>query len=53
MQSKVKSSEINSTRVVLYLQKKPANLFKKETLLQVFSNEFCEISKNTYFVERL
>ena len=28
---------------------KPATLFKKETLAQVFSCEFCEISKNTFF----
>ena len=27
------------------------NFFKKETLGQVFSCEFCEISKNTYFTE--
>ena len=26
---------------------------KKETLLQVFSCEFCEISKNTFFTENL
>ena len=28
-------------------------LFKKETLAQVFSCEFCEISKNTFFTEHL
>ena len=27
--------------------------FKKETLAQVFSCEFCEISKNTFFTEHL
>ena len=27
--------------------------FKKETLAQVFSCEFCEISKNTFFAEHL
>ena len=27
--------------------------FKKETLAQVFSCEFCEISKNTFFTEYL
>ena len=27
---------------------RPANLLKKETLAQVFSCEFCEISKNTF-----
>ena len=26
---------------------------KKRTLAQVFSSEFCEISKNTFFTERL
>ena len=26
-------------------------LFKKETLAQAFSYEFCEISKNTFFIE--
>ena len=29
------------------------NLIKKETLAQVFSCEFCEISKNTFFTEHL
>ena len=29
------------------------NLIKKETLAQVFSYEFCEISKNTFFTEHL
>ena len=28
---------------------RPATLLKKETLAQVFSCEFCEISKNTLF----
>ena len=32
---------------------KPATLLKKETLAQVFSCEFCEISKNTSFTEHL
>ena len=27
----------------------PATLLKKETLAQVFSCEFCEISKSTFF----
>ena len=30
-----------------------ARLLKKETLAQVFSCEFCEISKNTFFTERV
>ena len=29
------------------------NFMKKETLAQVFSCEFCEISKNTFFTEHL
>ena len=30
-----------------------ATLLKKETLAQVFSSEFCEVSKNTFFKEHL
>ena len=29
------------------------NFIKKETLAQVFSYEYCEISKNTFFTEHL
>ena len=29
------------------------NFIKKETPAQVFSSEFCEISKNTFFTEHL
>ena len=29
------------------------NFIKKETLAQAFSCEFCEISKNTFFIEHL
>ena len=32
---------------------RPATLLKKEALAQVFSCEFCEISKNTIFTEHL
>ena len=32
---------------------RPANFSKKEALAQVFSCEFCEISKNAYSVEHL
>ena len=32
---------------------RPATLAKKETLAQVFSCEFCEISNNTFFIEHL
>ena len=31
----------------------PATLLKKESLAQVFSCEFCEISKNTFLTEHL
>ena len=29
------------------------NFFKKETLRQLFSSEFCEISKSTFFTEHI
>ena len=29
------------------------NFIKKENLAQVFSSEFCEVFKNTFFIERL
>ena len=32
---------------------RPATLLKKESLTQVFTCEFCEISKNTFFTELL
>ena len=35
------------------VQKPPATLLKKKALAQVFSCEFCEISKNTFFTEYL
>ena len=35
------------------LMPKACNFIKKETLAQVFSCEFCEISKNTFFTEHL
>ena len=38
---------------LIKLQALPATLLKKETLAQVFSCEFCEISKNTFFTEHL
>ena len=36
----------------LFLQAS-ANFIKNETLAQVFSREFCKISKNTFFKEHL
>ena len=40
---------------VLYVSKKPeaCNFIIKETLAEVFSCEFCEISKNIFFTEHL
>ena len=38
---------------LLKLQDSVCNFIKKETLAQVFSCEFCEISKNTYFTEHV
>ena len=35
------------------LQAEACNTVKKETLAQVFSCEFCEISKNTFLTEHL
>ena len=35
------------------MQSEACNFIKKETLAQVFSCEFYEISKNTFFVEHL
>ena len=34
---------------LIKLQASDLQLYKKETLAQVFSYEFCEISKNTFF----
>ena len=38
---------------VFFWRMKPATLLKKETLAQVFSCEFCKISKNTFFTKHL
>ena len=37
----------------LFFNKVPGLRPKKETLAQVFSCEFCEISKNSFFTEHL
>ena len=51
------NSQENVCARVSYFDKvarlRPANFSKKETLAQVFSCEFCEISKNTFSVEHL
>ena len=36
---------------LIKLQAAGCNFIEKETLAQVFSCEFCEISKNTFFAE--
>ena len=45
------SQENSCVRVsfLINLQASPSNFIKKETLAQVFSCEFCEISKNNFF----
>ena len=47
------SQENTCARVsfLIKLQAETCNFIKKETLAQVFSCEFCEISKNTFFIE--
>ena len=40
-------------RVSFLIKLQACNFIKKETLAQVFSCEFCEISKNTFFTEHL
>ena len=49
------SQENNCTRVSfsIKLQASTFNFIKKETLARVFSCEFCEIFKSTYFIEHL
>ena len=39
----------------MFYEKRPeaCNIIKKETLGEVFSCEFCEISKNTFLTEHL
>ena len=37
----------------VFLEIQACNFIKKATLTQVFSCEFCEISKNTFFIEHL
>ena len=38
---------------LIELQAETCNFIKKRTLIQVFSCEFCEISKNIFFKEHL
>ena len=39
--------------IVFIFCSRPFNFIKKETLAQMFSCEFCEISKNIFFTEHL
>ena len=54
LQNSQKSQE-NTCASVSFLIKLqgPATLLQKETLAEVLSCEFCEISKNTFFTEHL
>ena len=36
-----------------YCRSEAYNFIKKDTLVQMFTCEFCEISKNTFFTEHL
>ena len=47
------NSRENTSARASFLIKRSATLLKKETLAQVFSGEFCKISKNTFFTEHL
>ena len=49
------AQENTSPRVsfLIKLQDEACNFIKKETLAQVFSGEFCKISKNTFFAEHI
>ena len=49
----LQNSQENTCPRVSFLIKFQASGFKKETLTQVFSCEFCEISTNTFFTEHL
>ena len=50
---KLQARPVPESLFLIKLQARPATLLKKETLAQVFSCEFCEISKNTFFTEHL
>ena len=47
------SQEKTYARVSFLIKLQAWGLLLKKTLAQVFSCEFCEISKNTYFIEHL
>ena len=47
--AKLKGKHLCQSLFLIKLQAEAYNFIKKETLAQVFSCEFCEISKNTFF----
>ena len=47
------NSQENTCARVSFLIKLACNFIKKDSLTQVFSCKFCEISKNTFFTEQL
>ena len=47
------NSQENTCAKVSFLRPQGCNFFKKETLTQVFSYEFFEIIKNSFFTEHL
>ena len=49
----LKNSKENVCVGVSFLIKFNCSFIKEETLTQVFFSEFCEIFKNTYFLEHL
>ena len=49
-----KETSLNFFGINTYIKTfKTRNFIKKDTLAQVFFWEFCEISKNTFFIEHL
>ena len=53
MNFKIREQKINIICKTKYLNLFYYNFIKKESLAQMFSREFCEISKNTFFKELL
>ena len=46
------NSQENTCAREFLIKLRSATLFKRDTLALVFSCEFCEISKNTFFIEQ-
>ena len=49
----LQNSQENTCARVFLIKAEACNFIKKETLAQLFSYEFGEISKNTFFTEHL